>query len=158
MAIFFKKYFNFRGFYIIYIIIWRFLGWKNFTPSKLGETGLQKMQKKYFKEVTGKILEFLYYFNATIRKISCNEWIWIRLISSHNQKHFHKIITIDVMKFLWRVTFPYKGIDVTIIYRKKVKYIDFKRFHAQKCLELTPQPFPTQSYVGKGNAPFTRQT
>jgi len=44
LAIFFKKYFNFQGFYIVYIIIWRFLGWKNFTPSKLGETGLQKMQ------------------------------------------------------------------------------------------------------------------
>ena len=26
LAIFFKKYFNFQGFYIIYIIIWRFLG------------------------------------------------------------------------------------------------------------------------------------
>ena len=44
LAIFLKKYFNFQGFYIIYIIIWQFLGWKNFTASKLGETGLQKMQ------------------------------------------------------------------------------------------------------------------
>ena len=34
LAIFSKKYFNFQGFYIIYIIIWRFLGWKKFTPSK----------------------------------------------------------------------------------------------------------------------------
>ena len=39
----------FQGFYIVYIIIWQFLGWKNFTPSKLGETWLQKMQNgKYF--------------------------------------------------------------------------------------------------------------
>ena len=37
LTIFFKKYFNFQGFYIIYIIIWRFLGWKNFTPWKLRE-------------------------------------------------------------------------------------------------------------------------
>ena len=44
LAIFFKKYFNFQGFYIVYIIIWQFLGWKFFTPSKLDETGLQKMQ------------------------------------------------------------------------------------------------------------------
>ena len=44
LAIFFKQYFNFQGFYIVYIIIWWFLGWKKFTPSKLGETGLQKMQ------------------------------------------------------------------------------------------------------------------
>ena len=44
LAIFFKKYFNFQGFYIIYIINWQFLGWKKFTPSKLGETGLQKLQ------------------------------------------------------------------------------------------------------------------
>ena len=49
LAIFFKKYFHFQGFYTIYIIIWRFLGWKMFTPSKLGETGLQKMQNgEYF--------------------------------------------------------------------------------------------------------------
>jgi len=41
---------------------------------------------------------------------------------------------------------------------RKVSTSKVKRFHAQKCLELTPQPFPTQSYVGKGNAPFTRQT
>ena len=40
----FKKYFNFQGFYIVYIIIWQILGSTNFTPSKLGETGLQKMQ------------------------------------------------------------------------------------------------------------------
>ena len=26
LAIFFKKYFNFQGFYIVYIIIWQFLG------------------------------------------------------------------------------------------------------------------------------------
>ena len=44
LAIFFKKYFNFEGFYIVYIIIWWFLGWKKFTQSKLGETRLQKMQ------------------------------------------------------------------------------------------------------------------
>ena len=44
LAIIFKKYFNFQWFYIVSIIIWWFLGWKNFTPSKLGETGLQKMQ------------------------------------------------------------------------------------------------------------------
>ena len=43
LEIFFKKYFNFQGFYIVYIIIWWFLGWKNFTPSKLGKTGFQKM-------------------------------------------------------------------------------------------------------------------
>ena len=56
-AIFFKKYFNFQGFYIIYIIIWWFLGWKIFTPSKLGETGLQKMQNGEFVlgEKHGKI-------------------------------------------------------------------------------------------------------
>ena len=40
----------------------------------------------------------------------------------------------------------------------KVSTSKVKRFHAQKCLELTPQPFPTQSYVGKGNAPFKRKT
>ena len=39
MVIFFKKYLNFQGFYIIYIIIWWFLGWKKFTRSKLGEKG-----------------------------------------------------------------------------------------------------------------------
>ena len=57
LVIFFKKYFNFQGFYIVYIIIWRFLGWKNFTPSKLGETGLQKMQngESFFGEKHGKI-------------------------------------------------------------------------------------------------------
>ena len=50
----FKKYFNFQGFYIVYIIIWRFLGLKNFTPSKLG---LQKMQngESFFGEKHGKI-------------------------------------------------------------------------------------------------------
>ena len=68
------------------------------------------------------------------------------------------IITINVMKFLWGLIFPYKGIDGTIIYRKKGKYIQGQEIHAKKCLELNPQPFPTQSYVGKGNAPFTRQT
>ena len=41
----FKKYFSFQGFYIVYKIIWRLLGSKNFTPSKLGKTRLQKMQK-----------------------------------------------------------------------------------------------------------------
>ena len=41
---------------------------------------------------------------------------------------------------------------------RKVSTSKVKRFHAQKCLELTPQPFPTQIYVGKGNAPFTRKT
>ena len=57
LAIFFKKYFNFQGFYIVYIIIWWFLGWKTFTPSKLGETGLQKMQisESSFGEKHGKI-------------------------------------------------------------------------------------------------------
>ena len=57
LAIFFKKYFNFQGFYIIYIIIGWFLGWKNFTPSKLGETGLQKMQngESFLREKHGKI-------------------------------------------------------------------------------------------------------
>ena len=40
----FQKKINFQGFYIVYIIIWLFLEWKNFTPSKLGKTGLQKMQ------------------------------------------------------------------------------------------------------------------
>ena len=56
-AIFFKKYFNFQGFYIVYIIIWRFLGWKKFTPSKVGETGLQKMQngESFFGEKPLKI-------------------------------------------------------------------------------------------------------
>ena len=44
LVIFFKKYFNFQGFYIVYIIILRILGWKFFTLSKLGERGLQKMQ------------------------------------------------------------------------------------------------------------------
>ena len=39
------------------IIIWQFLGWKNFTPSKFGETGLQKMQngEMFFREKHGKI-------------------------------------------------------------------------------------------------------
>ena len=57
LATFFKKYFNFQGFYIVYIIIWQFLGWKNFTPSKLGETRLQKMQngKCFLREKHGKI-------------------------------------------------------------------------------------------------------
>ena len=57
LAIFFKKYFNFQAFYIIYIIIWRVLGWKNFTPSKLGKTGLQKMQngESFLGEKQGKI-------------------------------------------------------------------------------------------------------
>ena len=41
---------------------------------------------------------------------------------------------------------------------RKVSASKVKRFHSQKCLEFTPQPFPTQSYVGKGNAPFTRKT
>ena len=56
-AICFKKYFNFREFYIIYIIIWWFLGWKNFTPSKLGKIGLQKMQndESFLGEKHGKI-------------------------------------------------------------------------------------------------------
>ena len=40
----FQKNLNFQGFYIVYIIIWQVLGWKKFTPSKLGETGLQKIQ------------------------------------------------------------------------------------------------------------------
>jgi len=57
LAIFFKKYFNFQGFYIIYIIIWQFLGRKNFAASKLGETGLQKMQngESFLGEKTLKI-------------------------------------------------------------------------------------------------------
>ena len=57
LVIFFKNYFNFQRFYIVYIIIWRFLGWKLFTPSKLGETRLQKMQngKSFFGEKHGKI-------------------------------------------------------------------------------------------------------
>ena len=57
LAIFFKKYFNFQGFFIVYIIIWRFSRWKNFTPSKLGETGLQKMQndESFLGEIHGKI-------------------------------------------------------------------------------------------------------
>ena len=41
---------------------------------------------------------------------------------------------------------------------RKVSAYKVKRFHAQKCLELTPQPFPTQSYVGKINARFRRKT
>ena len=53
----FQKYFNFQGLYIVYIIIWQFLGWKNFTPSKLGETGIQKMQngEPFLGEKHGKI-------------------------------------------------------------------------------------------------------
>ena len=52
----FQKYFNFQGFYIVYIIIWWFLGWNFFIPS-LGETGLQKKQNgEYFLgEKYGKI-------------------------------------------------------------------------------------------------------
>ena len=61
------------------------------------------------------------------------------------------------MKFLWGVIFAYKGIDVTIIYMKKGKCIQGQEIPFEKCLELTPQPFPTQIYAGKGNAPFTRQ-
>ena len=59
LAIFFKKYFNFQGFYIVYIIIWQFLGWKKFPPSKLGKRGLQKMQNgEYFLgEKHGKIAQ-----------------------------------------------------------------------------------------------------
>ena len=61
LAIFLKKYFNFQGFYIVYIIICRFLEWKNFTPSKLGETGLQKMQngESFFGVKHGKIAKGL---------------------------------------------------------------------------------------------------
>ena len=57
LAIFFKKYFNFQRFYIVYIINWQFLGWKTFTPSKLGETGLQKLQngESFFRENPLKI-------------------------------------------------------------------------------------------------------
>ena len=44
LNIFFKKYFNFQGFYIVYIIICWFLEWKCFTPSKLDEISLQNMQ------------------------------------------------------------------------------------------------------------------
>ena len=57
LVIFFKKKFNFQVFYIVYIIVWRFLGWKKFTPSKLGETGLQKMQngESFSGEKQGKI-------------------------------------------------------------------------------------------------------
>ena len=42
---------------MVYIIIGQFLGWKHFTPSKLGETGLQKMQngEYFFGEKHGKI-------------------------------------------------------------------------------------------------------
>ena len=55
--IFQKKKFNFQGFYIVYIIIWQILGWKHFTPSKLGKTEIQKMQNgEYFLgEKHGKI-------------------------------------------------------------------------------------------------------
>ena len=61
LAIFFKKDFNFQGFYIVYIMIWWFVGWKNFTPSKLGETGLQKMQngEYVFGEKHGEIADGL---------------------------------------------------------------------------------------------------
>ena len=57
LAIFFKKYFNFQGFYIVYIIIWQILGWKNFTPSNLGKTGLQNMKngESFLGEKHGKI-------------------------------------------------------------------------------------------------------
>ena len=53
----FQKKINFQGFYIVYIIIWQFLGWKIFTPSKLGKTGLQKMQngQSFLGEKHGKI-------------------------------------------------------------------------------------------------------
>ena len=53
----FQKKINFQGFYIIYIIIWQFLGRKRFTPSKLDETGLQKMQndESFFGEKPLKI-------------------------------------------------------------------------------------------------------
>ena len=57
----FQKKFNFQGFYIVYIIIWWFLGWKHFTPSKLGETRLQKMKngETFFGEKHGKIADGL---------------------------------------------------------------------------------------------------
>jgi len=57
LAIFFKIDFNFQGYYIFYIIIWRFFWGKKFTPSKLGETGLQKMQNGecFLREKHGKI-------------------------------------------------------------------------------------------------------
>ena len=53
----FQKNFNFQGFYIFYIIFWLFLGWKNFTPSKLGGIGLQKKQngESFFGEKHEKI-------------------------------------------------------------------------------------------------------
>ena len=42
---------------MVYIIIWQFLGWKSFTPSKLGEIGIQKMQngESFLEEKHGKI-------------------------------------------------------------------------------------------------------
>ena len=56
LAICFPKK-KFQGFYIVYIIIWRFVGWKIFTRSTLGKIGLQKMQngESFLGQKHGKI-------------------------------------------------------------------------------------------------------
>ena len=93
IEIFFKKYFNFQGFYIIYIIIWQLLWWKKFTPSKLGKIGLQKMQNGefFFGEKHGKLAHGLNfapkiipaskYWYAMKLWYEINDWIenWIKI-------------------------------------------------------------------------------
>ena len=66
----FQKKINFQIFFVIYIIIWWYLGWKIFTPSKLGETGLQKMQndKPFFGENPLKIAHGLNFAPKLIPK------------------------------------------------------------------------------------------
>ena len=73
----FKKYFNFQGFYIVYIINWRFLGWKKFTLSKLGKTGLQKLQKgeSLFGETPLKISHGLNFAPKIIPRV-----IWMNVV------------------------------------------------------------------------------
>ena len=57
LAIFFIKYFNFQGFYMVYIIIWRFLGWKRVYPVKIGWNRASKIAKWwiFFRENPLKI-------------------------------------------------------------------------------------------------------
>ena len=93
MGIFFKKYFNFQVFYIVYIIIWRFLGLKRFIPSKLGETGLQKMQngESFSGENPLKIAHGLKFAPKIIPKIQLKKNnINLYMEQKHPIKHFIK--------------------------------------------------------------------
>ena len=96
LAIFFKKYFNFQVFYIVYIINWPFLGWKKFTPSKLGEKGLQKFQngKSFFGENALKISHGLNFALKTIpiREGRCPDIFWIAHFPTVPYRHVECIV------------------------------------------------------------------